>query len=78
MEFHVRLQAAEVDVHVIEDSLVELDPAALADLDDRGVLRLATSADEQEIARVLAGTGHVVRLEDVVRQPSVCCGSCSG
>ena len=78
MEFHVRLHEAEIDIAVIEDGLLELDPASLADIDGAGTLRVATSADEGGIARVLAVAGHAVRLEDVVRQPSVCCGSCSG
>lgn len=78
MEFHVRLQDPAVDVAVIEEGLLELDPAALADLDAAGVLRLATSVGEDDIARVLADNGHPVPLEEVVRQPSVCCGSCSG
>ncbi len=78
MEFHVRLSQPEVDIAVIEEGLMELDPAALADVDATGTLRLATSADEFEIVQVLADIGHPVPLEDVVRQPSVCCGSCSG
>lgn len=78
MEFHVRLPAADVDVSVIEGGLMDIDPAALADLDGHGMLRVATSADEHEIARVLAAAGHPVAPREVVRQPSVCCGSCSG
>jgi len=80
MEFHVRLQEAGVDVDVdaVTDCLVEVDPAAVADQDAGGILRLATSVDEHEIARVLAEAGYPVHPEDVVRQPSVCCGSCSG
>ena len=76
MEFHVRLQGA--DAGLIADRLLEVDPAAVADLDAGGVLRLATSVDEHEIARVLSEAGHPVEPLDVVRQPSVCCGGCSG
>ena len=78
MEFHVRLQEAGVDIGVITDCLLEADPAAMADRDARGILRLATSMDEHAIARVLAQAGYPVRPGDVVRQPSVCCGGCSG
>lgn len=78
MEFHVQLPATGVDIHAIGDGLLDLDPAAVADLGAGGVLRVATSADAQDIARVLAGHGHPVTVRDVVLQPSVCCGSCSG
>ncbi|MCE7032958.1 hypothetical protein LY625_10095 [Lysobacter sp. GX 14042] len=78
MEFHVQLPAAGVDIDAIEDGLLDLDPAAVADLGAGGVLRVATSADARDIARVLAGHGHAVTPQDVVLQPSVCCGSCSG
>lgn len=78
MEFHVRLDEADIDIAIIEDGLLELDPAAVTDMDKAGTLRVATSADEHGIVSVLADLGHVVRVEDVVRQPSVCCGGCSG
>lgn len=78
MEFHVRLPTAEVDLGAIEQGLMEVDPAALADLVAGGTLRVATLASEHEIAGVLAAAGLLIPLRDVVRQPSVCCGGCSG
>ena len=78
MEFHVRLPAVAADLGEIEAGLIGVDPAAVADLDAGGTLRVATTASPGEIAGVLAGCGLQVPEQDILPQPSVCCGGCSG
>lgn len=78
MQFHLTLQnpAAPSDV---EAALATLDPSALVDLQEgTGVLRISTLLDEMNIVHAVRSLGIAVSEQDVVRQPSECCGGCGG
>ena len=79
MEFHVALAGARPDVHRIEDLLLELDPAAVLDIDERmELLRLSTWLPGDQVLEVLDRAGCPVPPERMRQLPSVCCGGCSG
>lgn len=79
MEYAIRLEDAPVDLGAIERRLLEIDPAAVVDLDaGSGLLRCSTVALEAELVLALAHAGCNVAPADVARLPSVCCGGCSG
>ena len=79
MEFHIRLADPQVGIEAIEHRLLDLDPAALVDLDAAsGVLRISTLAGPQDLAGGLAAAGPPVAPHAIEQQPSVCCGGCSG
>ncbi len=79
MEYVIRLGDAPVDLAAIERQLLDLDPAALIDLDAAsGALRCSTSALAVELLMALADAGHRVTPDAIERLPSVCCGGCSG
>ena len=79
MEFHIRLTQPTLDLPAFERQLLDLDPAALVDLDSSAnQLRISTLAQPGDLAFRLARTGHPVALEQIELQPSVCCGGCSG
>lgn len=79
MEFHIRLTQPTLDLPAFERQLLDLDPAALVDLDSSAnQLRISTLAQPGDLAFMLARTGHPVALEQIELQLSVCCGGCSG
>ena len=78
MEFHVRSARPLPPLAVIEDALQQLDPAAVVDLDPTQGLRVNAALGEQELVALLNRLGGEVRPDEAVRQPSVCCGGCSG
>ena len=79
MEFHLELAQHRPDLGIIRDALQTLDPAAVADTDaSRQRLRVATWLHAQDVAWALRRAGLPVWEQDLVKQPSVCCGGCSG
>ncbi len=79
MEFHLALQQIRPDIQAIRDSLQSLDPAAVADTDLLNArLRVATWLPAQDVAWALRRAGLPVQEQDLLTQPSVCCGGCSG
>ena len=79
MEFHVHLDAPAAALGAIQDAVATVDPAALVDFDiTGGVLRVAAAVDAPRLAALLQVAGYPVQPGQVVRQPSVCCGDCSG
>ncbi|MDX9764445.1 MAG: hypothetical protein RBT79_05640 [Chiayiivirga sp.] len=79
MEYTINLSAAPVDVDRVRDALEDIDPAAIVDLDPRGQgLRVAANMLDRELFGALERAGHPADTVEVVRLPSVCCGSCSG
>ena len=79
MEYHVEWLATAPDFHLIEDAILDADPAASVDVDDPGqTLRVAGSLATVELIAVLHGAGYAVSAGQVVALPSYCCGDCSG
>ena len=79
MEFHVALAGMKPDAGKIEDLLLELDPAAVIDLDVRvELLRLSTWLPAGDVLALLERAGCPVPLERMRQLPSICCGGCSG
>lgn len=79
MEYAIRLDAVSPDLTAITDALLDIDPAAIADLDTDGhTLRLSTNMLDCELVDALARSGNPVSTDQIQRLPSICCGSCSG
>lgn len=79
MEYSIHLDASAPDLGAIIDALQDVDPAAFADLDRDGhTLRLSTNMLDSELINALDLSGHPITEQQIVRLPSVCCGSCSG
>lgn len=79
MEYSIRLDADTPNLGAITDALQDVDPAAFADLDRDGhTLRLSTNLLDSELVAALTASGHPITTRQIVRLPSVCCGSCSG
>lgn len=78
MEFHIALVDASPDPAVVQDTMFDVDPTAVGDLDMSGLLlRVSSSVTAADLIEVLRRTGWPV-AEQVVQQPSICCGGCSG
>lgn len=78
MEFHVRLASPLQELAMLENAITAFDPAAVVDLDASGLLRVNAAVDAAQLVALAAQAGYVVAPEDVMQQPSVCCGGCSG
>ncbi|HVI59949.1 MAG TPA: hypothetical protein VM619_13900 [Luteimonas sp.] len=79
MEFHVRLDGASPDLGALGDSLREVDPSALLDVDPAGqVVRVAAALQSGELVRLFGDAGWPVSAAQVRQLPSICCGGCSG
>lgn len=79
MEYVIHLGGPVADLAAIERQMLEIDPAALIDHDPAtATLRCSTCALEVELLPALARAGHNLPFNAVERQPSVCCGGCSG
>jgi hypothetical protein len=79
MEFHVRLDGASPDLGALGDSLREVDPSALLDVDPAGqVVRVAAALQPGELVRLFGDAGWPVSTAQVRQLPSICCGGCSG
>lgn len=79
MEFHVHLEGARPDLGPIETVLLDMDPAALVDLDaPRDTLRVAGAFTGVELLMLLRQAGFPVTPPQVEQLPSICCGGCSG
>ena len=62
----------------ITGRLVDLDPAALVDIDASGRLRISTLLADAEVLLALGLAGLAVAASDIERVPSQCCGGCGG
>ncbi len=79
MEYAIQLKTDSPNLGAITDALLDVDPAAVADLDGDGhTLRLSTNMLDCELLGALAQSGHPITEDKIKRLPSVCCGSCSG
>jgi hypothetical protein len=77
MEYRITVQAAPVDVEVIDEALRAIDPAGLVDL-HRDTLRVSTCLHPAELKSLLGGAGYPVDDHQLEPLPSICCGGCSG
>ena len=78
MEFHVRGGQPLPPLVIIEDAVLALDPASVVDIDPVQGLRVNAAIDADGLLALLNGIGAHVSADDIERQPSVCCGGCSG
>lgn len=79
MEYHVQFDHPLPSPDAIEDAIRGFDMAATIAIDaPAGRLRVATWIVVADLMQALAQAGEPVRAEQVVQQPSVCCGDCSG
>lgn len=79
MQFTLCLTGRTPDLTRIERGIVELDPAALLDLDASGqAIRISTSATAHELLACLRRAGVTADADDILRLPSECCGGCGG
>lgn len=79
MDYRVELAGSQPDTAALTNSLRRADPAAMADRDPHGgELRIATSLGVGALGVLLREAGVPVEADQIVLQPSVCCGGCSG
>lgn len=79
MEFHIPLAGSLPDLGAVEETLRSVDPAALVDIDPAGrTLRVTAVLSVSELAALLGVAGLPAAPHQVIQQPSVCCGGCSG
>ena len=70
---------APPDVSALDRAIVELDPAAVVDLDADGrTIRMATVLTRAELLACIAEAGIPADNARLRQLPSVCCGGCSG
>lgn len=79
MEYHVAFDAAP-DLDLIEQLLLDGDPAAVADLDPHSapVLRVSTLLPKDDLQALLRRAGYMIAPDRIRQLPSICCGGCSG
>ena len=78
-EFAFESPLAAPDVVPLDRVIVDLDPAALVDLDiDGRTIRMATVLTRAELLACLAEAGLPADNARLRQLPSVCCGGCSG
>jgi hypothetical protein len=79
MEFHIALTDASPRPDVVQEAMYDIDPSALVDLDMSGlVMRISSWVPVSDLITVLHHTGWMVKSEQVVELPSICCGGCGG
>lgn len=79
MQYIIRLDTTALDLTRIGQSLQDIDPAAVADIDPLNrALRVSATMLDRELLEALAHAGYPTRADQVERLPSVCCGGCSG
>jgi hypothetical protein len=78
-EFAFESPIAAPDVAPVGRAIVELDPAAVVDIDmDGRTIRMATVLTRPELLACLAQAGLPADNARLRQLPSVCCGGCSG
>lgn len=78
MEFHITMPSP-MDPRAIEQTIREVDPAGLVDIDPSGrTLRVSASVDVVQLIVLLNQAGYPMRRDQVAQAASICCGGCSG
>lgn len=79
MKFNIKTNGRAIDVFVIEQALIQIDPAAIIDIDRTNAsLRVSTCLDDTELSNLITEVGFPISRSDVQGVPSECCGGCSG
>jgi hypothetical protein len=79
MEVHLHRALDSYQREQLTDRLLDLDPAALIDLDHAsGHLRIATLAHSEDLLTLLRDLEPGVTAADIEHIPSGCCGGCGG
>ncbi len=79
MKFKIRTDGLTIDVFAIEEALMDVDPAALIDIDRKTCsLRVSTCLDDAELLSLIKDAGFPIPAENLQGVPSDCCGGCSG
>lgn len=79
MKFNINTNGQAIDVFVIEQALIQIDPSAIIDIDRTNAsLRVSTCLDDAELSSLITQVGFPVSKSDVQGVPSECCGGCSG
>ena len=79
MEFHIRIGDRPLDIGAIEHAIQAIDSSAVVDVDPAGTtLRVAAAMDAALLVLLINQAGHRLIPDQVVQQPSICCGGCSG
>ena len=79
MKFNIRIHGRPVEPAIIEQALLELDPAAILDYDEKtSRLRFSSCLDAHELMALMTATGFPVPDADLEGLPSECCGGCGG
>lgn len=78
MEFRVQLAGTCVDQDTLRMLLLDIDPAAVLDLDRGGAtLRVAAETSAKILTELLQRSGCPVPSAQILEVPSFCCGGCS-
>lgn len=79
MEFRIRTRGVTPNLAAINDALVAIDPAAVADVDPAdGDLRVAVALGSPALLALLTRVGYPVDWKQLEEVPAVCCGACGG
>lgn len=79
MEFRIKTRGVAPDLAAINDALVAIDPAAVADIDPAdGSLRVAVALGSPDLLALLTRVGYPVGWKQLEEVPAVCCGACGG
>jgi hypothetical protein len=79
MKFNIKTHGKAIDVFVIEQALIQIDPSAIIDIDRTNAsLRVSTCLDDSELSSLITQVGFPVSTSDVQGVPSECCGGCGG
>ena len=79
MKFNIKTNGQAIDVFVIEQALIQADPAAVIDIDrTTSQLRVSTCLDDTALLGLIADAGFPIPAANLQGVPSDCCGGCSG
>lgn len=79
MKFNIQTHDLPVDLAIIEQALVDADPAAVIDFDKAAsLLRFSSCLDGHELLALMAKAGYPVSESALESVFSECCGGCGG
>ena len=81
MQYHIRIkqQVQPQAIAALAQTIVDLDPAAVLDFHSaREWLSVATCLPRAELAHLCLQAGHAPKHDELVEEPSGCCGGCGG
>ncbi len=79
MKFNIKTHGHAISVSVIEQALMQADPAAMIDLDPAtSSLRVSSCLDDTELQSLMTDAGFPIPSANFEGVPSECCGGCGG